>query len=101
VINVWSLGEGGTAGSWDVFLRTHQHAHDINYLDAAVTALQRGLTAKALKAWKVFTPWNGVTGFNRSAYLTVLAWMNESDQYWGAVWDHNRIMSMFKGYILG
>jgi len=101
VINVWSLGEGGTAGSWDVFLRTHQHAHDINYLDEAVTALQRGLTAKALQALESVYTMEWGHRFNRSAYLTVLAWMNESDQYWGAVWDQQQDYVDVQGIYLG
>ena len=29
VITPWTLGEGGTMGSWDVFLRSDQHINDL------------------------------------------------------------------------
>jgi|GEM_PF-1006938 len=90
LINVWSLGEGGTAGSWDVFLRTHQHAHDINYLNSAISALQRGRISNALKALEKVYSMEWGHYFSRDTYLTVMDGMMETDLYWGAEWDQQQ-----------
>jgi hypothetical protein len=90
VINVWTLGEGGTAGSWDVFLRSHQHAHDIASVDATLTALQRGRLNQALKALTSVYSMEWGHRFGEHAYQQVFTWMNENDRYWGAEWDQQQ-----------
>ena len=101
VINVWSLGEGGTAGSWDVFLRTHQHAHDISYLNSAVSTLQRGRTANALKALESVYSMEWGHRFSRTAYLSVMNGMMQTDMYWGAEWDQQQEYVDVQGIYLG
>jgi hypothetical protein len=90
IINVWSLGEGGTAGSWDVFLRTHQHAHDLKYLDAALSALQRGRVSTALTALESIYSMEWGHRFGRDTYLTIMDGMMQTDMYWGAEWDQQQ-----------
>jgi hypothetical protein len=90
MINVWTLGEGGTAGSWDVFLRSHQHAHDLGYVDAAITALQRGRHNQALKALEGVYSMEWGHRFGEHAYQQVFTWMNDNDRYWGAEWDQQQ-----------
>ncbi len=100
-INVWSLGEGGSAGSWDVFLRTHQHAHDLYYVDAAISALQRGRTATALKALESVYSNDWGRRFSRSTYLTIMESMMQTDMYWGAAWDQQQAYVDVQGIYLG
>ena len=90
LINVWSLGEGGTAGSWDVFLRTHQHAQDVNYLNSAISALQRGRISNALKALESVYSMEWGHRFSRDTYLTVMDGMMQTDLYWGAEWEQQQ-----------
>lgn len=101
IINVWSLGEGGMAASWDVFLRTHQHAHDISFLDSAVWALQRGRTQNALKALKSVYSMEWGHHFSRDTYLTVMEGMMQTDLYWGAEWDQQQAYVDVQGIYLG
>jgi Iap family predicted aminopeptidase len=101
VFNVWSIGEGGTAGSWDVFLRTHQHAHDISSLDTALAALQRKNVANALKALEVIYSMEWGHRFSRSVYRTVLDSFTNADLYWGAEWDQQQEYIDVQGIYLG
>ena len=101
VINVWSIGEGGTAGSWDVFLRPHQHAHDIEYLDSAITSLQRGNPRNALKALERVYSMEWGHRFSREPYLNVLNLFNEADRYWGDDWDQQQDYVDVQGIYLG
>ena len=42
IVTPWTLGEGGLMGSWDVFLRSDQHVHDLGLVNSAITALTKG-----------------------------------------------------------
>ncbi len=101
IINVWSLGEGGSAGSWDVFLRTHQHAHDISFIDSAVSALQRGRTANALKALESVYGNDWGHRFSRPTYLAIMESMMQTDLYWGGAWDQQQAYVDVQGIYLG
>ncbi len=100
VINVWSLGEGGSAGSWDVFLRTHQHAHDLSYVDAAISALQRGRTATALGALESVYSNDWGFRFSRPTYLAIMESMMQTDLYWGGAWDQQQAYVDVQGIYL-
>ncbi len=101
IINVWSLGEGGSAGSWDVFLRTHQHAHDLSYVDSAISALQRGRTANALKALESVYSNDWGHRFSRPTYLAIMDSMMQTDLYWGGAWDQQQAYVDVQGIYLG
>jgi len=92
IINRWTLGEGGTMGSWDVFLRTDQHAHDLMYVDSAIAALQRdkGRVNNAMKALEsVYTmEWGHL--FSPETYETVMGWMINDEMYWGDDFDQQQ-----------
>ena len=89
-INIWTLGEGGVMGSWDVFVRPHQHSHDLKYVDDAISALGRGRTNIALTALEsVYTmEWGKL--FGRETYLDVMGWMINDEMYWGGAWDQQQ-----------
>lgn len=89
-INIWTLGEGGVMGSWDVFVRPHQHSHDLRYVNDALSALNKGRTELALSALeKVYTmEWGKL--FSRETYRVVMGWMINDKMYWGAVWDQQQ-----------
>ncbi len=101
VINVWSVGEGGTAGSWDVFLRSHQHAHDLKYVNSAITSLQRGNPKNTLNALaKVYSmEWGQF--FSRETYLSVMRTFTTADLYWGDDWDQQQDYVDVQGIYLG
>jgi hypothetical protein len=90
-INTWTFGEGGAMGSWDVFVRPHQHSHDLKFVDDAISALNRGRTNIALTALEsVYTmEWGKL--FGRQTYLDVMGWMINDEMYWGGVWDQQQM----------
>lgn len=89
-INIWTFGEGGVMGSWDVFVRPHQHSHDLKYVNDAIKALNRGRVNLAVSALEsVYTmEWGKL--FGRGTYLDVMGWMINDEMYWGAVWDQQQ-----------
>ncbi|HDP97064.1 MAG TPA: M28 family peptidase [Euryarchaeota archaeon] len=92
IITPWTLGEGGTMGSWDVFLRSDQHAHDLGYVDSAIAALSRdkGRVNNAVKALEsVYTmEWGHL--FSPETYDTVMGWMINDCMYWGDDFDQQQ-----------
>jgi hypothetical protein len=93
VITPWTLGEGGTAASWDVFLRSDQHVHDLGYVDATIAALKRGesgIVNNALKALEsVYTMgWGHL--FSPETYATAMSWMVAEPWYWGSDFDQQQ-----------
>ena len=90
IINIWTLGEGGAMGSWDVFVRPHQHSHDLKLVNDAIYALNRGRTSFATTALEsVYTmEWGKL--FSRETYLDVMGWMINDEMYWGAAWDQQQ-----------
>ena len=89
-INVWTFGEGGVMGSWDVFVRPHQHSHDLKSVDNAIAALERNRLNIATKALEsVYTmEWGKL--FGRQTYLDVMGWMINDEMYWGGEWDQQQ-----------
>jgi hypothetical protein len=90
IINIWTFGEGGVMASWDVFVRPHQHSHDMKFVNDAISALNKGRTNIALSALEsVYTmEWGKL--FGRGTYLDVMGWMINDEMYWGAVWDQQQ-----------
>ncbi|MDH4122704.1 MAG: M28 family peptidase [Thermoplasmata archaeon] len=93
IITPWTIAEGGTMGSWDVFLRSDQHAHDLMYIDSAIAALQRdkGRVNNAMKALEsVYTmEWGHL--FSPETYETVMGWMINDEMYWGDDFDQQQM----------
>jgi hypothetical protein len=101
IITPWTLGEGGTMGSWDVFLRSDQHVHDLSQIDAAIDALSRPRRPRqprgggaqlqtALKALEqVYTmEWGRL--FSPETYRSVMDWMISDSMYWGDDFDQQQ-----------
>ena len=93
IITPWTIGEGGVAASWDVFLRSDQHVHDLGYVDAAIAALKRGesgLVNNALKSLEsVYTmSWGHL--FSPETYATAMSWMVAEPWYWGSDFDQQQ-----------
>ncbi|MEM4263205.1 MAG: M28 family peptidase [Thermoplasmata archaeon] len=90
IINVWTYGEGGVMGSWDVFVRPHQHSHDLKLVNDAIAALERNRVNIATKALEsVYTmEWGKL--FSRETYLIVMGWMINDEMYWGGEWDQQQ-----------
>ncbi len=90
VITPWTLGEGGLMGSWDVFLRSDQHAHDLGFVNSAISSLGRGQTANAMAALgNVYTmEWGKY--FSRGAYLDTFKNMQWDFMYWGDDFDQQQ-----------
>ena len=91
-ITVRTLGEGGTMGSWDVFLRPDQHVHDLCFVERAISALDGGSTGvhRALRALvKVYSmEWGHL--FSAQVYDSIFASMYGGDMYWGDDFDQQQ-----------
>jgi hypothetical protein len=92
IITPWTLGEGGTMGSWDVFLRSDQHAHDLGYVDAAINALSTGRgqihTATSALEHVYSMEWGHL--FSPEVYHEVMASMINDAMYWGDDFDQQQ-----------
>jgi hypothetical protein len=91
IITPWTLGEGGTMGSWDVFLRPDQHVHDLGYVETAITALSegRGRTAALRALGKVYSmEWGRL--FSPEVYRAISAGMINHQMYWGDDFDQQQ-----------
>ncbi len=89
-VNIWTMGEGGTMGSWDVFPREHQHSHDIEAINAALSALNRGRVANALTALETVYSMEWGRVCSPEAYNTIMSWMWNDVMYWGGEWDQQQ-----------
>jgi hypothetical protein len=89
-ITTWTLGEGGTMGSWDVFLRSDQHAHDLVQVEAAIAALGEGRVPAALRAiGRVYSmEWGRL--FSPTVYRAVMASMYGGEMHWGDDFDQQQ-----------
>lgn len=90
IVNQYTVGEGGTMGSWDVFLRSHQHAHDLLYVCNAISALNKGQMRGTYTALEtVYTmEWGKYVG--REAFTTIMDWMINDEMYWGGFMDQQQ-----------
>lgn len=102
IITPWTLGEGGTMGSWDVFLRSDQHVHDLGYVDAAIAALSDGRRVPgALRALgKVYSmEWGRL--FSPEVYQAVSDAMFSDPMYWGDDFDQQQAYVDVHGIYVG
>jgi hypothetical protein len=90
VITPWTLGEGGLMGSWDVFLRSDQHAHDYGFVNSAIAALDRGRTGNAMTALESVYTMEWGQYFSRGAYLDTFKNMQWDFMYWGDDFDQQQ-----------
>lgn len=90
MVNVWTMGEGGTMGSWDCFPREHQHSNDIGAIDAAISALSRGRVQTALGALETVYDMEWGHLCSNETYNFILSWMYNDELYWGGEWDQEQ-----------
>ncbi len=100
-INVWTLGEGGTMASWDVFVRPHQHSHDLGFVNDAISALNKGRVNLATKALESVYSMEWGKLFGRQTYVDVMGWMINDEMYWGAEWDQQQMYVDVQGIYIG
>lgn len=88
-------------GSWDVFLRTEQHAHDYAYVNQAISALLRNRVDNAVSALgDVYTmEWGKY--YSREVYLLILDQMVNCYMYWGDDFDQQQAYVDVQGVYLG
>ena len=82
-ITTWTLGEGGTMGSWDVFMRPEQHVRDLVHVEAAIAALGEGRVPAALRALEKVSSMEWGRLFSPRVYRAVMASMYGGEMYWG------------------
>jgi hypothetical protein len=90
VITPWTLGEVGLMGSWDVFLRSDQHSHDLGFVNQAITQLGKGQTGNALAALGSVYSMDWGKYFSRESYLDTFNSMMYAFQYWGDDFDQEQ-----------
>jgi hypothetical protein len=101
IITPWTLGEGGLMGSWDVFLRSEQHAHDLGFVNSAIAALNKGQTGNAVTALSSVYTMEWGKSFSRQIYLQILHDMMDVSWYWGADFDQQQRYVDVQGVYLG
>jgi hypothetical protein len=89
-MNTWTMGEGGTMGSWDVWPREHQHCNDIGAINTALAALSKGRTAKALSALEIVYDMEWGHLVTNATYNWILDSMYNDVMYWGGEWDQQQ-----------
>ena len=89
-VNVWTMGEGGTMGSWDVFPREHQHSNDIGAINAALAQLDRGRVGNALKSLETVYDMEWGHLCSNATYNWILDSMINDVMYWGGEWDQQQ-----------
>jgi len=91
-LTTWSLGEGGTMGSWDVFMRPDQHVHDMAAIDAAVAALSngKGNVRAALGSLKQVYSMEWGHLYGPATYRALMDQMINDDMNWGGEFDQQQ-----------
>ena len=90
IINTWSIGQGGSMGSWDTFVRTAQHVHDYIGLDDAITDLSSGSTNNALTALQSIYTMEWAPLCSPETYDLLMSWMINDNMYWGDDFDQQQ-----------
>lgn len=92
IITPWTLGEGGTMGSWDVFLRSDQHVHDLGHVEAAIAALRdgSGRVPAALRALGHVYSMDWGRLFSPGIYRATMDSMISEEMYWGDDFDQQQ-----------
>jgi hypothetical protein len=101
IITVWTLGEGGLMGSWDVFLRSDQHAHDYGFVNQAITQLSKNQVGNAVSALGYVYTMEWGKYYSREVYLTILDDMVGCFMYWGDDFDQQQAYVDVQGIYLG
>ena len=103
IITPWTLGEGGTMGSWDVFLRPDQHVNDLGAVDAAIAALSAGpgRVRSALRALERVYSMEWGHRFSPETYGATLDGMSSDPMYWGDDFDQQQRYVDVHGIYLG
>ena len=90
IINRWSIGQGGSMGSWDLFVRTAQHVHDYIGLEDAITDLSTGSTNNALAALQNIYTMDWAPLCSLETYELVMSWMINDEMYWADDFDQQQ-----------
>ncbi len=103
IITPWTLGEGGAMGSWDVFLRSEQNAHDLGFLNKAIAALEKGQTGIATVTLESVYTMDWGKYFSRAVYVSIYDQMmpGTSYMYWGGDFDQQQKYIDVQGVYLG
>jgi len=101
IITPYTLGEGGTMGSWDVFLRSDQHSHDYSFVNSAIKWLGRGNMMQAF--WSLESVYTMEWGkyFGRETYVKTFDDMVNAYMYWGDDFDQQQMYVDVHGIYLG
>jgi hypothetical protein len=89
-VNVWTMGEGGTMGSWDVFPREHQYSHDISAVNTVLASLAKGRVSAALGALETVFGMEWGHYVSNATYNWILDWMVNDQMYWGGAWGQEQ-----------
>lgn len=90
VINSWSIGQGGSMGSWDVFVRSAQHVHDYIGLNGAISCLDSGSTNNAISALQGIYTMEWAPLCSPETYDLVMSWMINDEMYWADDFDQQQ-----------
>lgn len=90
IINSWSIGQGGSMGSWDVFLRPAQHVHDYVSLSDAISDLSAGSTNNAIAALRGIYTMDWAPVCSLETYELVMSWMIDDEMYWADDFDQQQ-----------
>lgn len=101
IVTPYTLGEGGTMGSWDTFLRSDQHAHDFRYVDAAIGKLTRNQVGGALASLESVYTMEWGKYFSRETYVETYDSMVYGYMYWGDDYDQQQMYVDVQGIYLG
>jgi len=101
IVTPWTLGEGGTMGSWDVFLRPEQHVRDLVQVEAAISALRAGGVPAALRALGKVSSMEWGRLFSPETYRATMDSMIGGEMYWGDDFDQQQAYVDVHGIYLG
>jgi hypothetical protein len=101
VVTTWTLGEGGLMGSWDVFLRSAQYAHDLGYVNKAIAALSKGQTGNALAALEGVYTMEWGRYYSRATFTELLREMMDVYLYWGGDFQQQQSYVDVQGIYFG
>lgn len=101
IVTTWTLGEGGTMGSWDVFLRSEQHVRDLVRVETAISALRAGRVPTALRALGKVSSMEWGQLFSPETYRATMDSMIGGEMYWGDDFDQQQAYVDVHGIYLG
>lgn len=101
IVTTWTLGEGGTMGSWDVFLRSEQHVRDLVRVETAISALRAGRVPTALRALGKVSSMEWGRLFSPETYRATMDSMIGREMYWGDDFDQQQAYVDVHGIYLG